>query len=97
MALQEVCKMAFGTPYWINIFKKEDWGEVEQVKVVRGQKNSTGVVFEREAIISVNLESDRTSLGSLTKEKLYEWAETKIDMTILDKDIATDLPPPEDA
>jgi|TARA_R100001463_G_scaffold18120_5_gene45548 hypothetical protein len=89
--------MAFGTPYWINIFKKEDWGEVEQVKVVRGQKNSTGVVFEREAIISVNLESDRTSLGSLTKEKLYEWAETKIDMTILDKDIATDLPPPEDA
>ena len=89
--------MAFGTPYWINIYKTENWGEVEQVKVVRGQKNSSGVVFQREATILVNLESDRTSLGSLTKEKLYEWAETKIDMTILDKDIATDLPPPEDA
>ena len=88
--------MALGTPYWINIFKKEDWGEVDQVRVVRGQKNSSGVVFEREATILV-MGSDRTSIGSLTKEKLYEWAETKIDMTILDKDIATDLPPPEDA
>ena len=87
--------MAFGTPYWINIFKKEDWGEVDQVRVVRGQKNSSGVVFEREATILV-MGSDRTSIGSLTKEKLYEWVETKIDMTILDKDIATDLLPPEE-
>ena len=96
MARRGVCKMAFGTPYWVNIYKNENWGEVEQVRAVRGQKNSSDVVFQREVIITV-MGSDRTSIGSLTKEQLYAWAETKVDMTKLDKDIATDLPPPEDA
>ena len=87
--------MALGTPYWISVRKSEQFGEVNNLILVRGQKNSKGELFTKKFEISP-LGTDETNLASMTKEKVLEWAESKLDMTAVDSGIATDASPPED-
>lgn len=87
--------MALGTPYWVSVKKAEQFGEVDNLTLVRGQKNSKGELFTKQFEIAP-LGTDQTNLASLDKEKLLEWAELKLDMTAVDNELATDTTPPKD-
>ena len=81
--------MALGKPYWVSVKKSEQFEEVNNLELVRGQKNSKGQLFTKQFELAP-LGSDQTNLASMTKEKVLEWVESKLDVTAVDDNIATD-------
>jgi hypothetical protein len=81
--------MALGKPYWVSVKKTEQFEEVSNLELVRGQKNSKGELFTKKFELAP-LGADQTNLASMSKEKVLEWVESKLDMTTVDDNIATD-------
>ena len=81
--------MALGKPYWVSVKKSEQFGEVDNLELVRGQKNSKGELFTKKFELAP-LGTSQTYLAKVSKDEVLAWAESKLDMTAIDDNIATD-------
>ena len=57
--------------------------------LVRGQKNSKGELFTKKFELAP-LGTSQTYLAKVSKDEVLAWAESKLDMTVVDDNIATD-------
>lgn len=79
---------------WKSIDKVEFGNKTTEIKAVRIDTNSKDVEFFREVLILVGI-PEQEAVAAMSEEELQTYVENHVDMTELDKDIATEEEPPE--
>lgn len=79
---------------WKNIDKMESGNRVTQIHAIRVDTNSKDVEFFREVLIIVGI-PDQEAVSKMSESELQTYVENHVDMTELDKDIATEDDPPD--
>ena len=80
--------------YWKSIIKFQEGTKTVQLKAVRADKNSRDEEFTNDVIVFVGL-NDQESVSDMSDAELETFVENNCDLTLVDKGLTTEDPPPD--
>ena len=80
--------------YWKSIDKFQEGTKTVQLKAVRADKNSRDEEFTNDVIVFVGL-NDQESVSNMSDSELETFVENNCDLTLVDKGLTTEDPPPD--
>jgi hypothetical protein len=79
---------------WKSIDRVQSGNRTTEIKAVRIDTNSKDVEFFREVLILVGI-PEQEAVTAMSEKQLQTYVENHVDMTELDKDIASEDEPPQ--